>query len=148
MLSVAVVAALVSLSGVYEPSASRALASQTSPLSPSPSAASADSARKWLTLIDQQNWSESWREAGTLFRSHISIDAWASAIIPVRRPLGAVISRSLASVTKATSLPGAPTGEYELLEFHTDFAAKKEAIETVVLAKEQVGWRVDGYFIR
>ncbi|MBK8375826.1 MAG: DUF4019 domain-containing protein, partial [Sphingomonadales bacterium] len=43
-------------------------------------------------LVDQQNWSESWREAGTLFRSQISADGWASAIVPVRKPLGAVIS--------------------------------------------------------
>jgi DNA-binding CsgD family transcriptional regulator len=148
MLFAIVAVALLSVNGVDGPRAS-ALASQTSAPSPAPSsAASASQARKWLMLVDQQNWSESWRDAGTIFRSQISADGWASAIVPVRKPLGAVISRSLAKVTKATSLPGVPAGEYEVLEFQTNYAAKRGAIETVVMAKEQAGWRVNGYFIR
>ena len=144
-----VAVAFLSVNGVEEPRASSALASQASAPSPAPSsAASASQAQKWLMLVDQQNWSESWREAGTIFRSQIPADGWASAIVPVRKPLGAVISRSLAKATKATSLPGVPAGEYEVLEFQTNFAAKRGAIETVVLAKEQAGWKVDGYFIR
>ncbi|QUM74625.1 helix-turn-helix domain-containing protein [Sphingopyxis granuli] len=142
-------AALLSLNGAEGPRASSTLASQTSAPSSAPAtAASANQARNWLTLIDQQNWSESWGKAGTIFRSQISADGWASAIVPVRKPLGTVISRSLAKVTKTTSLPGVPAGEYEVLEFQTNFAAKRGAIETVVMVKEQAGWRVDGYFIR
>jgi para-nitrobenzyl esterase len=105
-------------------------------------------AMAWLALTDAQNWNQSWSSAGTIFQSHISQAGWASAGAPVRQPLGAVVSRSLQSITKANSLPGVPDGEYELLQFRTAFAQKSDAIETVVLAHEPSGWKVDGYFIR
>lgn len=110
--------------------------------------ASAASAREWLALIDARNWNDSWREAGSMFRSQISQQGWASTIAPVRNPLGAPTSRSIGKVTKTASLPGAPSGEYELLEFQTNFANRRGAVETVVLTKEGTEWRVVGYFIR
>jgi len=54
----------------------------------------------------------------------------------------------LQKVIKTSALPGAPDGQYEMLEFQTSFALKKDATETVVLAREPSGWKVDGYFIR
>ena len=62
--------------------------------------------------------------------------------------LGPVSSRVLQTITKTMSLPNAPTGEYEVILFKTNFAQKRDAIETVVLAREGSGWKVDGYFIR
>jgi hypothetical protein len=73
---------------------------------------------------------------------------WAATIAPVREPLGAVSSRALKGVTKAGTLPGAPDGEYEIVQFETNFANKAAATETIVLSREASGWRVDGYFIK
>ena len=42
----------------------------------------------------------------------------------------------------------APDGQYEVLQFDTDFQNKRSAVETVVLAAEPDGWKVDGYFIK
>ena len=130
--------------------ASSKLAAQTQTLTNvgQTQSASAASAREWLALIDARNWNDSWREAGSMFRSQISQQRWASTIAPVRNPLGAPTFRSIGKITKATSLPGAPSGEYELLEFQTNFANRRGAVETVVLAKEGTEWRVVGYFIR
>jgi hypothetical protein len=113
-----------------------------------PNGADVTAARAWLGLTDSKSWEQSWSTAGTLFKSQISAAGWASASQPVREPLGAVLSRSLKSVTRTSSLPGAPDGEYEILQFQTSFAQKSDAIETVILAHEPSGWRVDGYFIR
>lgn len=124
------------------------LSASTNPAPGSTQAASMGEAREWLALIDHQNWAESWRRAGTMFRSQVSQDKWAATILPVRQPMGNVVVRSFSKVTKATSLPGAPDGEYELLEFRTDFAGRRGAIETLVLMKEKSAWKVVGYFIR
>jgi hypothetical protein len=62
--------------------------------------------------------------------------------------LGGVSSRVLKSATKSRSLPGAPDGEYVVVQFQTSFANKAAATETVVLSHEASGWKVDGYFIR
>lgn len=108
----------------------------------------ASAARTWLTLVDSKSWAESWRESGGLFRSRISSADWASTIQPVRQPLGKIASRTLGKVTRTGSLPGAPPGDYQVLEFQADFASRKGAVETVVLAREPDGWKVVGYFIR
>jgi hypothetical protein len=104
-------------------------------------------ATRWVKLIDAARWEDSWDAAGALFKSRITSPHWASTIEGVREPFGAVSSRSLTDITKASSLPGAPDGQYEILKFQTSFAHKKDAIETVVLAHEASGWKVDGYFI-
>jgi len=105
-------------------------------------------ATAWVSLVDAKRWDESWSAAGTLFKSQMPQPRWASTIQPVREQLGAVSSRSVKSVTKATSLPGAPDGQYEIVQFETSFASKASATETVVLSNEASGWKVDGYFIR
>jgi hypothetical protein len=48
-----------------------------------------------------------------------------------------------------TSLPGAPDGDYVVIQFVTSFGNKKSAIETVTPMLEKDGsWRVSGYYIR
>lgn len=105
-------------------------------------------ANTWVRLIDAERWDDSWAAAGTLFKSRMPEQRWASTIAPVREPLGAVASRALKSLTKSKSLPGAPDGDYELVQFQTSFVNKAAAIETVVLARDASGWKVDGYFIK
>ncbi len=106
------------------------------------------SAMAWVALLDRQRWDDSWDAAGTLFRSQLSKPKWATTIMPVRKPLGSVSSRTVQTVTPAASLPGAPPGNYAIVAFATSFAAKPNAIETVVMAQEGANWKVAGYFIR
>ncbi|RYF24117.1 MAG: DUF4019 domain-containing protein [Oxalobacteraceae bacterium] len=111
-------------------------------------AAGAGVARAWVLLLDGRHWMETWRSAGAIFKAQMPEARWPSVIEPVRQPLGAVSSRSFLNATATTSLPGAPAGEYQIIQFTTAFATKPGAIETVVLAHEPSGWKVDGYFIR
>ena len=58
-------------------------------------------------------------------------------------------SRELLSAQHMTSLPGAPDGDYVVIQFKTSFANKKSAVETVTPMLEKDGvWRVSGYFIK
>ena len=110
--------------------------------------AALSAAREWVTLLDGQHWEESWRTAASLFKAKLSAGQWAGMVQPTRQPLGAVSSRTLLNATRAASLPGAPAGDYEVVQFRTDFAGKPDAVETVALAREGVSWKVAGYFIR
>ena len=65
----------------------------------------------------------------------------------VRDPLGGVQSRNLKSGAYTTSLPGAPDGEYVVLQFETVFEHKASAIETVTPMLDDGEWRVSGYFV-
>lgn len=111
--------------------------------------AAVTSAEKWLTLVDKGKYSESWQEASGYFRSSVSQDQWEQMVQSVRTPLGKVISRKLKSKTYTTSLPGAPTGQYVVIQFITSFQNKKSAVETVTPMLNNDGqWRVSGYYIK
>ena len=105
-------------------------------------------AQAWVRLIDAKRYDESWSLAGAIFKAQMPQVRWSVTVQPVREPLGSVVSRSVRKVTDATSLPGVPDGNYEVVEFATKFVAKADATETVVLANEDGTWKVNGYFVR
>jgi hypothetical protein len=107
------------------------------------------SSQKWLSLIDEGKYPESWKEASEFFRKSIDQDQWEKTLQAVRNPLGKLITRKLKSKTFQTSLPGAPDGEYVVIQFDTIFENKKSSIETVTPMREKDGWwRVAGYYIK
>ena len=106
-------------------------------------------AGEWLKLTDDGDYETNWRKAAELFRNAISTADWEKQLSAVRKPLGEVVSRSVASARYAASLPGAPDGEYVVIQYDTSFSRKKTAVETVTPMKEEDGvWRVSGYYIR
>lgn len=108
-----------------------------------------DAASAWLALVDVGEHGRSWDEAATLFRNAVPKNDWERSLDGVRRPLGKVLSRKLATATPTESLPGAPDGQYVVLRYETSFENKKTAIETVTPMLDQDGdWRVSGYYIR
>ena len=111
--------------------------------------AAIESAQAWLELVDNGKYAESWEEAAEYFKSAITEGKWQGAIQAVREPLGKTISREVKSQRYATSLPGAPDGEYVVIQYKTSFKNKKAAIETVTPMLDKDGkWRVSGYYIK
>jgi DNA-binding CsgD family transcriptional regulator len=108
-----------------------------------PNAAVVDTARRWLTLVDQARWDESYRATGASFRQMNTLAMWTAASEKARAPLGAVVSRTFAS---QESLPAPPNG-YEVVKFRTRFANKDDVVETVSLAYEDGTWRIAGVYI-
>ena len=57
--------------------------------------------------------------------------------------------RTLKGAESASELPGAPDGQYVVIQFDTQFERKRTAIETVTPMLDTDGqWRVSGYFVR
>ena len=110
--------------------------------------AAEEEAGKWLALIDGRQYRESWSRAAALFRRQVGAEQWQQAMSAARAPLGDLRSRKLLSAVYATSLPGAPDGEYVVLQFQTRFSAKQSAIETVTPMLDGGSWRVSGYYVR
>ena len=107
------------------------------------------SAEKWLGMVDSEKYAESWKEASELFRNAVKQEQWRRSLQAVRKPLGKLVTRQIKKKTYMTSLPGAPDGEYVVIQFETSFENKKSAIETVTPMIEKGGkWRVSGYYIK
>jgi hypothetical protein len=107
------------------------------------------SAEKWLGIVDEGKYAESWKESAEYFRNAVKQDQWESAVQAVRKPLGKLISRKIKSTSYKTSLPGAPDGQYVVIQFESSFENKVSAIETVTPMMDKDGeWRVSGYYIK
>jgi hypothetical protein len=103
----------------------------------------------WLALVDQGSYGQSWDKASSVFQAAVTKADWETALKSVRSPLGAVKSRKLKSATYTKTLPGAPEGEYVVIQYDTEFAAKAGATETVTPMREKDGaWKVSGYFVK
>ncbi len=102
----------------------------------------------WLALIDNQKYADSWSEASSYFRSRVPREQWVDMVKGVRAPLGSVKSRALKNATPTKSLPGAPDGEYTVLQYQTSYQNKANAMETLTLMNDSGKWRSAGYFIR
>ncbi|WP_233998376.1 DUF4019 domain-containing protein [Pseudoalteromonas sp. T1lg48] len=109
---------------------------------------SVEVAKSWLGGIDAGQYEQSWDEAGALFQEQVTKDQWRDIIKAVRSPLGRVISRAELGRQNFTSLPGAPEGEYLVVQFQTEFANKAGAVETLTLSKTNDKWQPVGYFIK
>ena len=106
-------------------------------------------AAAWLALADGGKYAESWDAAAALFKAAMAKPDWERALKAARSPLGALKSRTLKSATFARTLPGAPDGEYVVVQFDTQFTNKAAAVETITPMREKDGsWRVSGYYIR
>jgi hypothetical protein len=116
---------------------------------PEPTTAAQAASKEWLKKLDAADYTGTWETAATMFKSAVSAQAWQQASQSVRSPLGAVRSRNDRSATYTNTLPGAPDGEYVVVQFDTTFENKARAIETVTAALDRDGsWRVAGYFIK
>jgi hypothetical protein len=111
--------------------------------------AAEDSASKWLALVDAGDYAASWDQAAPYFKNAVSKEEWIEKVKAVRAPLGKINSRKLRSATYKTSLPGAPDGQYVVIQYDSSFEHKQSAVETVTPMMDKDGqWRTSGYFIR
>jgi hypothetical protein len=125
-------------------------------LSPLTHAQNADSiadataaANRWLAVSDQGNPGASWDQAAHAFQAGVSKAAWTGSVNALNAQLGPAKSRQLKSAVYTKELPGAPDGEYVVIQYQTQFEHKAHAVETVTPMREPDGsWKVSGYFVK
>ena len=107
-----------------------------------------DAAKVWLAEGDAGNYAATWSKSATVFQSSINMQKWSELLKAHRAPLGKVKTRILKSAQETTTLPGAPEGNYVVIQFDTVFE-NQTTVETVTPMKEKDGsWKVSGYFIK
>lgn len=103
----------------------------------------------WLNLVDNEKYPEAWQEFSTFFKERMNLEKWKEQIQSARSIFGKFGNRKLKAATPAKTLPGAPDGDYVVLQYDTSFEKKKSALETVTLTLEKDGkWKVVGYYIK
>lgn len=107
-----------------------------------------DRAKQWLSLMDDQNYADAYKQMGDVARAKASADNFSKSVGGVRGPLGAMSSRTLKDVKLAKTLPAMRDGQYAIVRYDSTFAHKAAAVESVTLISENGGWSVIGYFIK
>src|SRR5436305_14015274 len=54
--------------------------------------------QKWLALLDDQKYEESWQQAASMFRDQVKQEQWIVSLKRFREPLGPVLTRTAARV--------------------------------------------------
>jgi len=110
---------------------------------------SIEAAGKWLTLLDAGKMGIAWDSASAHLKSVVTRKKWITEIQSARKPFGKLDKRTATRFARSHSLPGAPEGDYSIIEFDSVYANGKKATEQVIwmLEKDEV-WRVSGYYIR
>jgi hypothetical protein len=102
----------------------------------------------FLGYLDHGRFADSYAYTGMLIRAQLDRDAFAKQIEKTRAGVGALLSRELIDASYTTTVPGAPEGQYVVLDYGASFANRQQAEETVTLAFAKGYWRVSGYYIK
>ena len=105
--------------------------------------------KEWLAVVDVGRFDQGWESAAAYLKAAVTKADFVRAVAAVRIPLGKVVARTRTSTQYATSLPGAPDGDYVVIQYGTVFENKKSAVETITPMLDRDGqWRIAGYYIR
>jgi hypothetical protein len=102
--------------------------------------------QRWLSLVDDQKYEESWNQASSMFRNEVTKEQWIAALKRSREPLGSVGSRTRTRLEFSKALRGAPDGNYAIIHFSTTFNGKG-ATERLTLVMEDGKWQMAAYGI-
>jgi hypothetical protein len=102
-------------------------------------------ARTWLGEIDAGKYDQSYLDGGSALHDKVPQDTWVKILNTERPLLGKVVDREETShVLHPDGLEGT-NGTFLVISYHTNFAAKPDEVEYVVLRHEFTGWRCVGY---
>ena len=111
--------------------------------------AALEAAEAWLRLVDSGRYAASWDEAAGYFKHAVPKENWQRLLGAFRTPLGRAVVRQIKSREYEACLPGAPDGQYVVIQYESSFENKTTAVETVTPMRDTDGqWRVSGYCVK
>lgn len=104
---------------------------------------------EFLLLVDTNQYAKSWDVASSFFKNQVPKETWVKQISSLRPAFGKVTNRLILGAQHVNELPGAPDGQYVVIQYNTSFENKRKAVETVTPMLDKDGkWRVSGYYIQ
>jgi hypothetical protein len=107
--------------------------------------AATEQATAWLGALDLGHYDEAWNGLATVMKRGSSLEDWTRDVRAPRQQLGKPGGRELERAEFATTVRGAPTGNYVTVAYVSHFADAPPILETVLLTFEVERWRVAGY---
>jgi hypothetical protein len=106
-------------------------------------------AQAWLEVVDAAEYGKSWDAAASMFKAAVTKEQWEAAVVQARGPFEPMGGRELLGARYMTELPGAPKGEYVVMQYEIRASDNTRLIETITPMLDSDGeWRVSGYFVQ
>lgn len=106
-------------------------------------------AEAWLEVVDAAEYGQSWDAAASMFKAAVTKEQWEEAVLQARGPFEPMGGRKFLGAKYMTELPGAPKGEYVVIQYQVMASDNTKLIETITPMLDSDGeWRVSGYFVR
>ncbi|KPF78590.1 DUF4019 domain-containing protein [Novosphingobium sp. AAP93] len=103
-------------------------------------AAATDAARRFLAMLDRDDWTAGWQATHKSFQLLNTVEWWGQASQSVRARVGRPISRELAAV----DFTAAPPNGYWVITFKARYSNKSSVTETLQIVSDVEGWKVAG----
>lgn len=110
--------------------------------------AATDKAMSWLALVDEGDYEGSWKQSAGSFQDAVTPSVWETSVTDARSQFEPFGERTSIGSRQITDPPGAPPGDYVILQYRTEASGDRTVVETVALVKEGEAWKVGGYFVQ
>ena len=104
-------------------------------------------AEQWLERGDAGDHAGTWEMGVPSFKIRIRKELWETAEATSYRQLGVPHRRELIAVKHTTSVPGLDQGDYVVIQYRRPIWSVKTVVETLVMQRTAVGWRIATYNI-
>ena len=109
--------------------------------------AATEQAAHWLDALDAGRYDEGWSSLAAVMTQGRTVDDFKADISGPREELGKPISRELRHAEFSTTVRGAPTGNYVIVSYLSQFSNAPRVLETILLTLEDRHWRIGGYSV-
>lgn len=129
--------------GIAAPAATTETITGAEPAAAPAEADAARAAERFLEMIDERRWAESYAATGAEFRRLNTLKAWTDVSARLRPPLGKLLTRD---IVRNEYVPAPPEG-YRLVKFASSYENGTNQVESVSLTWEDGAWKVAGIAI-
>jgi len=110
---------------------------------------SIDAGMKWLALIDAGKAGDAWDLSSKQLKSAVTRAKFVDGMRDARKSFGKLEGRTAERFARSHQMPGAPDGDYVIIEYTARFGQGRKLQEQLVWTIEDGDiWRVAGYYYR
>lgn len=104
-------------------------------------------ANDFVKLVDGAQFDKAYDAFSNFGQKAVTKEQFVAMMKGVQNKIGTQTSRKLKSKQFTHELPGAPKGDYWVIDYETNFSKKGASVERVTSMLEGQSWKVGGYVL-
>lgn len=105
------------------------------------------SANGFVKLVDSGQFDKAYQAFSQFGQKAVTKDVFVKSMGSVQAQIGTQTSRKLLAKNFVHELPGAPKGDYWVIDYDTNFSKKGPSVERVTAMREGKNWKIGGYLL-